>query len=426
MVHIENLDDNVKKTIVFPDLTKAEIKTYLKNVLNISDINRYQVLASDSLYNILNQNLTSEVYLYGNGQLYEHYLLKTYCPVKETEPFEIKIPDSIAISNAALLSSTEDFFFISDYTFRDCILINKKDHKVNIVTGEDLTSEFNFNKIAGDTITYYMFTKYKEDLKNANMDSFRLQPSFGSKNDMTTFLMAPDIREEDGDLTLDYRTGVLIYDTPNTYRILHIDNGSIPENYIVFPGLFSKYKENYYVQLIEKDIENDDQFLFGKFILENESLVFSEFCNYKLPSEYLPARKTKSIRKILTIAGPYVFLQYSLSYYDIDTRQTYQLPFDSVNLNVDFTSLNASSFKLNSTFKLIDADITNNTIKVLYKQSDKYYIAFIDRSNNSLIKNSEISIPAKSLKTWPLFYSSDELFYLSNDNVIIVEKIHYK
>jgi len=426
MVHIENLDQNVKKTMVFPDLTKAEIKAYSKKVLNISDINQYHIIASDSVYNSLNKNMTSEVYLFKNGQLKEHFLLKTYCPVKETGAIEIKLPDSIAISNAAILSCNENFFFISDYTFSDCILINKQDQKIVVVTGQNLTSEINFNKIAGDTTTYFMFNKFREDLKSANMDRLKIEPSFGTKNEMTSFLLAPDIREENDELSLYYKTGVIIFKDPDNYKILHIVEESIPEKYVVYPGSFSKSNEIYYIQLIAKDVENDDQYILGKFLLKNESLIFSEFCNYKLPLEYLPAGKTKSLRKILTFANPFVFFQYSLSYYNIDSGQTQQLPLDSVNLEVNLSGLNASSFKLKSNFMVIDALITSRAIKLLYKKADKYYIAHVDRNDSSLLENHEITLPIESLKTFPFFYTTDKLCYLSLDNTIVVEKINYK
>jgi hypothetical protein len=60
----------------------------------------------------------------------------------------------------------------------------------------------------------------------------------------------------------------------------------------------------------------------------------------------------------------------------------------------------------------------------LHKVSEKYFIAYINRSDNRLIKNLEIENPEKQLKTGMSFYAADKLFYLTSDNTIVVKNIN--
>ncbi|OQX72148.1 MAG: hypothetical protein B6D61_14955 [Bacteroidetes bacterium 4484_249] len=55
MQNVESANEKIKKTIVFPKLSEAEVKEYLNHVLNIQDISNYKIVISDSVYNSLNQ-----------------------------------------------------------------------------------------------------------------------------------------------------------------------------------------------------------------------------------------------------------------------------------------------------------------------------------------------------------------------------------
>jgi len=427
MKSVEAGDESIKKTIVFPDLSKAEANAYLRSVLNISDINKFNIIVSDSVYNSMNRNLTSEVYVYSENKLYNHSLLKKFHGFDEIGPYEIKIPDSIAISVAAAIINHEDYFFITDSKFGNCIFISKHgENKITTLTAQDFTTEENFNKISGDTLCYHMFSKYREVLKSANMDRVKFKPSFEKRNKMTTFLMTPDIKVENNEAGLFYKTGIVIFNNPNEHTILRIDEESLPENYVIFPAYFSKHKGEYYIQLTHVDRNNDDQYLLGKFLLENDKLTFSEFPAFKIPSEYLPSSNFKSLRKMLGSTDPFLFLQYSLSYYNMDTDKTSLLPFESVNLDFELPGQAINLLKFEYSFKFIDAYVTEKILQVLHEESGKYYVAYINRKDNSLIKKLEISNPAKTLKAGMFFYSTEELFYLSKDNTIVVEKINYR
>ena len=426
MKKIEFSDENIKKTIVFPNLTKPEVNAYLSEVFKISDTNKFNIIVSDSIYNSINNALTSEVYVYNEKKLYDHSLLKKFYGFAEFGPREIKIPDSIAFSAATTLINTEDYFFITDSKFAKYVLISKHaDHKLTVLTALDLTTEINFHKISGDTMCYHMFSKYRDILKDANMDMMRLNHSFNKRNIMASFIMAPDIIVENNEAGLSYKSGIIIFNNPKDYSILRIREESLPEGYHIFPSFFSEYKGDYYLQLVPADKTMDEQYLFGRFNLKEEDLVFSGFTDYKLPSEYLPASKFKSLRKILTPADPYIFLQYSLSYYNLDNDKTYKLPLDAVDLKFDMPGQSMSLLKFEYNYRFVDAYISENTIKVLYEESGKHYLAFIDRIRNSLIEKKEITDFPKPIKAGPSFYSEDMIFYLTKDNSIVVEKINF-
>ena len=119
-------------------------------------------------------------------------------------------------------------------------------------------------------------------------------------------------------------------------------------------------------------------------------------------------------------------MQYSLSFYNIDNNQTYQLPFDSVKLIWEMPGLNLNLLRFETNFMLIDSFLTKDTLHIMYKKYDKYYISLLNLVDCKEIKKSEITNPANTLKVGMYFNSADELYYLTKDNRLVVEKINYK
>ena len=427
MQNVESANEKIKKTIVFPKLSEAEVKEYLNHVLNIQDISNYKIVISDSIYNSLNNSVSSEVYVYNKNELTDYSLLKKFDGFGEKNIFEIKLPDTIAISRSAYIINADKYFLISDYMFGRFIFISKsKENQVSVLTGQDLTTRANYIKIAGDTSAYNLFIEYKKQLKRGNADHMRIQPSMGSRNVMASFLLVPDIKFNHGAMGIAFKTGLIIFNSPDDYKILSIDDTSYPEEYYVNPGSFSAYQGKYYLQMGKVDKLADEQYIIGEFVLTDDKFVFSRFLDYQLPSEYFPASKYRYLGKVLTFVNPYAFLQYSLSYYDLDHHQTLKLPLEPVNLEFSFNYQNASLTKLESNYLFSDAIVSEQTIRILFKQHEKYYITEIDRKDNHLISKKEITNPGKQIKTGLYFYSDEELFYVSQDNSVVVEQINYQ
>lgn len=426
MAGVEGLQSGVKKTIVFPELSKAEINVYLHEVLNITDTSLYNIISSDSIYETLDKNLSSEVYVYNNNKLNNHTLLKEFHGIKEPEPIEIKIPDSIAISQEIIMVNNKKYFFIADSKFGYCLFVNKQqNNKISIVKARNLTTQLNFDKLFGDTIGFNTFSKYRDVLKSANMDKMKFAPTYGEKT-MASCIIAPKVIEVEGNQGFAFETGVIVFNSPKSYNIFGIDEKSIPNGYVVYPGFFFKEKDKYYLQVTNIDRDKNNQYLLGKFVLKNNMLVFSEFPEFKIPHEYLPSKKFKSLRKVISPVKPFFFLQFSLSYFDLTSGQVNQLPLDSVNLNFEFNSLGGGKPIFEYDFKFIDALVSERYLRVLYEKSNNLYIATINKSDNSLINNREISNPGRPNKSGVNFYSQDKLYYLTKDNVILVENINYR
>ncbi len=427
MQNVETTGNNIKKTIVFPDMSSAEVKEYLNHVLNISDTSLYNIIVSDSIYNSMSSSLSSEVYVYDENKLEKHSLLKKFDGFEKKNGFEIKIPDTIAISTSGSIINAREFFLISDYTFGKFVFVDKnKDNNVSVLTGEELTTRENYIKITGDTSAYNLFLKYKNQLRRGNADRIRIDPARGSRNQPVSFLMAPDIKFINGTMGIGFKTGIIDFNTPEDYKIFQIDEKSHPSEYYVNPGAYTEYKGKYYLQMGKVDKNANDQNMIGEFVLSDGKYIFSKFLNYKLPTEYQPAIRYSNLGKVLTFVNPYAFLQYSLSYYDLDSDKTLKLPFDTVKLDFFFNSVNYSLTKLESNYVFVDAYVTGKTIRLLFMENNKYYLAEIDRKDGHLISKKEILKPDKKIKLGFYFYSGDKIFYLSTDNSICVEKIKYR
>ena len=420
---IKSGGDDVKKTIVFPKLPQAEINAYLKNVLNITDISKYTVIVSDSVYKSLDKNLTSEVFVYRDNKIYDHILLKKFHGIKVPDTFSIAIPDSIPVTNEATIINHNDYFFITDPKFGNCIFINKLGfHEITVLSARDFTTKAIFDVVTGDTVCYQMFSKYRKPLKSANMDKIQFSPSYG-KDVMASFISIPNIVEKNKNVGLTYKYGIIVFKNPNEYGFLRIDDETLPNNYVLYPGFFVEYGGSYYIQVVSKNENNNDQYLLAEFKRVNNALVFSRFARYKLPYEYLPAGKYSHLRKVFIPSPPYAFLQYSRSYYDMKHDTVRQLPLDSVKLQFDFPGHNLNLLKFSYHYKITDACVVKDTVQVLIEKSGKYSIAYINSIDNKLIKEVKIKNPVKSLKIGMYFFSGDRLFYLTKDNQIVVEKI---
>ncbi len=420
------MQGDIKKTIVFPNLSKAEVNAYLNEVFNITDTAAYNIIVSDSMYKALDNNLSSEVYVYNDNRLNDHTLLKKFHGINEPETFEIKIPDSIAFSLALIMVNNKNYFFITDSKFGYCLFVNKQENnKISIVKAKSLTTQSNFYKIFGDTIGFNLFLKYRDILKSANMDKMQFASTF-VKEVMASCILAPEIMEGDGNQGFAFKTGIIVFNNPENYYILGIDEESIPDGYVVYPGFFSEDKGMYYLQITNVDRNRNDQYLLGKFVLKNDRLVFSGFPDFKIPNEYFPSSKFKSLRKVIIPVKPFFFLQYSLSYYDITNGQTFQLPLDSVNLKFEFNSLSGTKPIIEYNFRFIDAFVSEKYLQVLYEKLNRFYIATIDKTSHGLVNNREITNPGSFTKSGLKFYSKDKLYYLTQDNIIVIEKINYK
>ncbi len=427
MKYFENYDENLQKTLLFPNISEAELNDYLGRVLKLTDVHDFFIVTSDSIYNSMNNSLTSELYSFEDNILLSTELLNRFQGFNTKRRIEIKLPDTLSISNNATIVNSEKYFFITDYLFGKFILIDKDDNRrVFIISGEDLTNKVNITKITGDSSAFDSYSKNIDRFRNVNADIIRLQPSRGSRGNMYSFLLVPEIRSINGYTGIAFNTGAIRFDDPENYSVFHFENESLPEGYFINPSSITSWNGKFYIQVEPLDVEIDDYYPIAEFKLSGNSLIFKGFPEYKMPFEYLPARKFEYLGKIVTFVDSYAFLQYSLSYFDFETDSTYQLPLDSVNLEFDFDPITSALKKLEANYKFCDAYVNSHDLQILFEMDNNYHLATIDRKGNRLVSNRQIKISDIPIKLGPFFYNNEKLFYLSNENDLIIEMTSFK
>ncbi len=427
---IKNIDKSVKKTLVFPSITKKEAETYSKQLLHINDLNKYNVVLSDSLYNSIQNTVTSEIIYYKNNKKIIHENLDKFNPDKiienkESDIRKIKLPDSILLSQSVTITADENYYQITDYRFGKIVLINKHDtKKIKIITSDDLTTKQIFNTILNNDSSYKIFTKYRNYLVYANFNKTRIEPCRGCRNSLITFITIPDIKIKNNKMTVLSGTGIMEIFNDNRFDLFGYNKKTIPENYYVLTSSVFNFNNLWYLPVVsENKGKTPNNYCLAKFEKKNNMLNFISFVPFDLPSEY---NKIKNVLITPTIIYPYLFFTYSTKIYNLEKHKELQLPLTSVKLNIQFDEKNKRVISNEFSYAFSDAVIKNSYLYILYYDTKNKYLLTVD--TNTFSKVSLKKIKFKDIKSKSPFYLSDEkhLLYFSEKNEIVIEKMEFE
>ncbi len=428
-VSVENLGDSVSKTLLFPSIPEKEAEYYAKNLLHVKDLKRYNIVLSDSLYNQVQKTITSEIVYYkGNKEVLHENLDKFHIQkIKKQEEdtlIIISLPDSVFFSQSVNLLHDSGYFLITDYRFGKIVLIDENNpEKIRIINARDLTTNSIFQIITKNDSSYTIFKKYANYLKYANFDKIRFEPCRKCKNNLSVFITVPDIKFINNNLHVLSATGIINFIDFNKFDILSYNNKSLPQNYYINSSSYYTNKNNYYLPVSKLDSsESSKNYCIAKFKNTNNDLTFDSFVPFELPKEY---KQLKDLMVIPVFIYPYVFYQYSLSVFNLETNKTETLPLTPQKLNIRFDMKNKKFISNEYTYAFSDAVIEGNNLYVLYYDTTSKYLLTVDTntfSKKSLKKLAHLKYKAKS----PYYlYDKEHIYYFSKNNEIVVEKARF-
>ena len=429
-VSVENLNDSVSKTLLFPSISEKEAEYYAKNLLHVKDLKKYHIVLSDSLYHQVQKTVTSEIVYYkGNKEVMHENLDKFHMQkikgLDEDTLIEIPLPDSVFFSQSVNLLYNNGYFLITDYRFGKIVLVNENNPgKIRVINSSELTNKKIFKIITGNDSSYTVFNKYAKYLKYANFDKIRFEPCRGCRRNLSAFVTVPDIKFINNSLHVLSSTGIIKFLDFNKFDILSYNNHSLPPNYYINSSSYYFNKKYYYLPLSKLDSSNSlKNYCLAKFTPKNNVLTFDSFLPFELPKEY---EQLKDFLVTPVFIYPYVFYKFSLSVFNLETNKIEKLPLPPQKLNIQFDMKNEKVISDEYTYAFNDAVIDGSNLYVFYSDTASKYLLTVDTntfSKKSLKKLAPLKYKAKS----PYYlYDKNHILYFSKNNEIIIEKIKFE
>ncbi len=426
---VEKLDNTVAKTLVFPKISEKEAVFYSKNLLHIDNLKKYNIVLSDSIYNALQTTNTSEVIYYKNNKKIIHQNLEKFNAVHNSsminESRNIKLPDSIIFSNFVHLITTEKYFMISDNLGGKIVLVNKHNpDSLKIFRSEDLTNQTVFNEVTRNDTIFKVFTKYKSYLRYANYDRVRISPCIGSRNYLSSFLEVPYPKIGNNTIRVTIAYGIIEFLNENKFALFGYNKKKVPEEYYLnASALYHSYKNEYILPVTKYDsITDKKNYCLAKFIKKNNTLNFKSFLPFLLPQEY---EQLKGVMVIPTFIYPYVFYQFSLSVFNLETNKIEKLPLPPQKLNFEFDNENKKVLHKEFTYMFGDAYIEGSSLYVLYRDMTNRYLLTVNKNDFSKKELKKLDFDSSKTKSPIYLLNSKYLYYFTDNNEIRIEKIKF-
>jgi len=426
MYSVENIKGTIAKTLVFPEISKKEMKYYAIDLMHIKDLSKYHVILSDSVYDKIQESSTSEVLVYQKNKLRERAELQQFNPYKLIHQIDtvITLPDSIVLSAHVDIEYNKSIFMITDYRFGKIILLNRKSpHNLRIIKAEDFTTPV-FFKIASKTgNSYNVFKKHQQQLRFANFDKVRFDGASSSLNSLVSFVEIPVIKiNNDSTIMVSPEFVIVEFVDQNNFNVYGIDKKSLPDGYYVNGYSFLHNHSNYYLILKTKNHpENTNNYFVGKFIKKGNNLIFDKFIKWNMPKTYLNEKmKVMALRPFFLF--PYIFMEYTLDVYDLENGFLMKLPLKKHVINIEIDK-NYKLVKDIFSYQFIDAEVAGDKIYVLYG-NDKRETYLLELEKHTFKKVSLIKIETeKSTKSDIKLFDPQHLFYVTKNNSIVIKRI---
>ncbi len=442
---VNRYDTEIKKTLIFPNISKKEVYTYFYKVLNLDDTNNYKIIASDSIYNSISKNHSSEVVLFNNGKEEKRYLLKNSYKLllnsknKDTSYYKIDLKkNNIVLSGVITITKNTNYILITDYLFGNLIFINRNNFSFEkLFSNKDLNYEELFSHVINPNFSYDNYKKYKNLLKQFNFEYARFSAAQGITNQLIVLCQIPEIKVNNNtkEMQIIPITIPLKFNSPINYNIYAINNNSLPSGYsISSQSIFFNDSSAYLFVLPPKkyrDSTKNKYFLAKYDNIEDTSLYFKSFVKLNIPKEYSDNKIFNDLSFPVFTSKGFVFFRFSNVLYNINKNKKYKMPFRNINLSIK-KDISTNSKVIKSDGYIYDVFQDKDKFYVLHSyKSDsmrkEYFLSTID-TNMNLIENHKIYDFPEFEKTKTNIYLLNKNFiiYIDKKDVVIKEKLKFE
>ncbi len=395
----------------------------------------YKVIVSDSLYNNLSNEFTSEIIIYSDDRMtkYLHTTiddfaknLDRYCLLISGSPEILEIyslPDSLYVSESVKLCSTAGSLAMLDKKFNQLTFLSKVDDSITFDRTIDF-SDYDIKSLYlsyfGNDSVYKLFEKYKGGLKLVNKDQATVRDFYADSNYIYVLINLPHLYVEKESMSVDA-----------VFVVLKYQNGQLLNTYPVYEDRTDKYFPS------EKDffVMNDTFFfscnnpyfsdtippyIFEKCVLKSGAIYDEKVLDFQLPDFYLNHKLGYNFLSKI-ISYPYIFFSFTTDYINVENGVRYNLPlskndfvFDSVGMKLYY------DYAIHSTTKR-----EGNKLEIITVDDElNYFYSIVQLQKNSLILSPVMlkSLDPKSKSTF-IRLNDESLLYINKDNKLISLKI---
>ena len=417
---MERFPDNLNPTIIVKEMDRKIAGKFIRNTLGLK--HQYLITYSDSLYKIISQSISSEVFVYRNKEL----ILKTkLSDFSLTLPEKLlnrnviwRIPDSIQSNKVLKYFITGNYIIIQDLVFNEIHLF---DYKQNVLIKSFNSNSFNIDTIYEivnlDSTSKQLFNKSKSSLKLTRNDVPIIDGCQIKEGKIYITGTYPVLSKSRGDTILLLRKNFLVISSLhdlNCYRLK-----MIPE--------FTLDSVKYFPELRNFFVLSDTALIFRS-ISSNESSPYNlslwkvsdkKTHPYRLLSKLIPDYYVKTGLKmnLLTEFVAWPFLIYSLApmIKNMQDGVTKPLPFSN-----DLFTFNFNDFE-NHKFNFIVYDVIYNSglLKILFLDHENQFIVIeIDPKSLDIKKTTFFPKGILSPTANVVFFDNDNVSSISENGEI--------
>ncbi len=365
----------------------------------------YPIIASDTLYQKLNAQILSSFHLFQNGKEVYNCLLKEIpIHIKEIQRIIALSKDSIDLRSVKLPKNfkwkvTPKNIYLCDRNFYNITVIPIAEPENNRkIRNSAQLSELNYQK----NLDSNEITEIKDLLRALKLPVAGRIEDFYTDEDTLYFTIynyypitgkrrgiainLPEINETDtiimGVFSLvKYIDGKVISISPIKYKLPYEENG-----YTFSQNSFFVRNQIPYFSLTNRDktLMKDYKFL-SEWKNEKDSLKFKRFLNFGMPEIHKSNEDMGYHFSVFEYQHPYLVNVIGNELYNVETEDVKKLPLN--NKISDFSDIKAYRFKLN--FVISDFSHRNDTVRIIAREFDKFYLYNINIKTQKLIKKKQ-------------------------------------
>lgn len=417
---IEHFPTNLNPTILVKEADQKIAVKFIRKTLGLT--HNYKIIYSDSLYNKLSMNVSSEVFVYKSGELTLKYNLSEFKNTDLNYLFHKniigEIPDSIMSNKAIKYSITDSLIILQDLVFNE---IHVFDYKANKLIKSFNDQTFNIDTIYKlvklDTISVKLFKKIKPQLRLTRNDKVLIDGCkiMGRKLYLTGNYPIL-LKSKRDSLFLLRRNFLAIFqvDNLNNFQFLKISEFSLDSvNYFPIPSHYFILNDSTFVIRSLSSNKSTPYNLSLWKLSDNKIQPFNLISNH-LPEYYIQTGlQTNLLNEV--IAWP--FLMYNLvpEIKNIVDGGTKTLPLSNSLFQFDFNNIANQKFN----FQIFDAISEKGLLKILFLDHENQYVV-LEIDGLSLITKRSIYFPKKliSPESNVIFYDKNHLSLLCGDGEI--------
>jgi hypothetical protein len=382
-IYTDKLVAHVEVTLVFPGNYHRYLR-YLRMQYPV-DASRYTIIQSDSLYQRLGGEESSQFYLVEDGTM------KYSCPMKEfarnyysilgllngemDDYSDTKLPDTLAFDKVTL-SAVDENFVAFNRSMQEVLLYNGNTFYYFSPENINVPDFYKYFDATGEFMqNYHEHYELLERIGKARAEISYV--SIDAQQARVLVQIPYAFMQENGNLGVMAKLFVASIQLHDYYlQWVYIDDSALPEKWTVAASapIMANHQENLIIALLHTDYSDDDLRYLADFSYQNDTLVFSGLLDYRIPKFHQTSGRYYNYLSPKASRG-LIFDQFANEVIDLHNDSVFSLPIETSRLEINLEKLRAEY-----DLAITDVIIQNNACRFLYTKPDQgWFLGTVER-----------------------------------------------